>query len=209
MRHPAALGRAENRSPALRAFAVQAVRSGCSQRRSRTLHPASRGGVAERSKAAVLKTVGRSRVPGVRIPPPPPLLISRRAGASGGAAWWAGTQWRALRLAFKPPCRPPPSFGGEATTISAAPVALSCDNALVGAVFGDGNLANNDPACVDFIESLPVDPVPRARCGAADVSGRDASAASASVGEAPVSVRTVAVALANIRRHQDVNKGGN
>ena len=31
------------------------------------------GGLAERSKAAVLKTVVPSRVPGVRIPKPPPL----------------------------------------------------------------------------------------------------------------------------------------
>ena len=32
------------------------------------------GGVAEWLKAAVLKTVERLRVPGVRIPPPPPLI---------------------------------------------------------------------------------------------------------------------------------------
>src|SRR5580693_4923797 len=32
------------------------------------------GGVGERLKPAVLKTVGPERVPGVRIPPPPPLL---------------------------------------------------------------------------------------------------------------------------------------
>ena len=31
------------------------------------------GGVAERSIAAVLKTVGPARVPWVRIPPPPPF----------------------------------------------------------------------------------------------------------------------------------------
>ena len=31
-----------------------------------------RGGLAERSKAAVLKTVVPARVPGVRIPKPPP-----------------------------------------------------------------------------------------------------------------------------------------
>src|SRR5437588_4482441 len=35
-----------------------------------------RGGVRERSKRAVLKTVGPARVPGVRIPPPPPLSRS-------------------------------------------------------------------------------------------------------------------------------------
>ena len=33
------------------------------------------GGVAEWLKAAVLKTVERLRVPGVRIPPPPPLFV--------------------------------------------------------------------------------------------------------------------------------------
>lgn len=33
------------------------------------------GGVAEWLKAAVLKTVERLRVPGVRIPPPPPLFL--------------------------------------------------------------------------------------------------------------------------------------
>ena len=33
-----------------------------------------RGGVGERLKPAVLKTVGPERVPGVRIPPPPPDL---------------------------------------------------------------------------------------------------------------------------------------
>src|SRR5271168_2761669 len=32
------------------------------------------GGVGERLKPAVLKTVGPERVPGVRIPPPPPSL---------------------------------------------------------------------------------------------------------------------------------------
>jgi hypothetical protein len=33
------------------------------------------GGVAERLKAAVLKTVRLERVSGVRIPPPPPVFI--------------------------------------------------------------------------------------------------------------------------------------
>ena len=35
------------------------------------------GGVAEWLKAAVLKTVERLRVPGVRIPPPPPLFCKQ------------------------------------------------------------------------------------------------------------------------------------
>ena len=35
-------------------------------------YPEPRGGVAERTKAAVLKTVRRASVSGVRIPPPPP-----------------------------------------------------------------------------------------------------------------------------------------
>jgi hypothetical protein len=34
------------------------------------------GGVGERLKPAVLKTVGPERVPGVRIPPPPPFSLA-------------------------------------------------------------------------------------------------------------------------------------
>ena len=39
---------------------------------ARALYACNTGGVAERFKAAVLKTAGRASVPWVRIPPPPP-----------------------------------------------------------------------------------------------------------------------------------------
>ena len=42
-----------------------------------------RGGVAEWSNAAVLKTVERESVPGVRIPPPPPLALAKSFSAFG------------------------------------------------------------------------------------------------------------------------------
>src|SRR6185503_13280211 len=50
-----------------------------------------RGGVAERSKAAVLKTAGPSRGPWVRTPPPPPIapLAARlRGGVPMRASEW-------------------------------------------------------------------------------------------------------------------------
>ena len=65
------------------------------------------GGVAERTKAAVLKTVRRASVSGVRIPPPPPdaIQIQRPAIARATVStastvvgcgsplppWWAAT----------------------------------------------------------------------------------------------------------------------
>ena len=42
------------------------------------------GEVAERSKAAVLKTVELERAPGVRIPPSPPIFNSNKAGTING-----------------------------------------------------------------------------------------------------------------------------
>ena len=44
---------------------------------------ARRGGVAEWLNAAVLKTVERANVPGVRIPPPPPVVSEAFVGSVG------------------------------------------------------------------------------------------------------------------------------
>ena len=53
-----------------------------------------KGGVAEWLKAAVLKTVERLRVPGVRIPPPPPEIRKKPSGNCGFFAFqgFSGTR---------------------------------------------------------------------------------------------------------------------
>src|ERR1700674_5928294 len=55
------------------------------------------GGVGERLKPAVLKTVGPERVPGVRIPPPPPFY-SGTANAAPAVCASCGGRYRASAL---------------------------------------------------------------------------------------------------------------
>ena len=70
-----------------------------SEKRPQTRYDRGYGGMAERLKAAVLKTAVRGTVPGVRIPLPPPAFAPLRLAAFLGELWLGKLANRAKAVA--------------------------------------------------------------------------------------------------------------